>query len=80
MENEKKVRHVFSPAVARKLLRDGYRVVDIKPSRTDPRRTIFLFEVEPGFLDALQRYTERNINEFKPVDMSAFGLEFGIRL
>ena len=37
------------PNVARKLLKLGYRVVDIKAKKEDARSTLFVFAVEGNF-------------------------------
>ena len=43
---------VFTAKVARKLLREGFTIVDIKPDRLDPdhKRTLFLFKNEDGLM------------------------------
>lgn len=40
---------VMYPNVARKLLKLGYRVVDIKAKKEDARSTLFVFAVEGNF-------------------------------
>ena len=49
---KKEVITVFTAKVARKLLREGYQIVDIKPDRLDPdhKRTLFLFKNEDGLI------------------------------
>lgn len=37
------------PNVARKLLKLGYRIVDIKPKKEDVKSTLFVFAVEGNF-------------------------------
>lgn len=50
MSNEqKKVVAVFSPSIARALLRRGHPIVDIKQNRNDPIRTVFYFHLTPKF-------------------------------
>ena len=52
--------------IARKLLKDGYRVVDINPKRGHTRETVFMFEVVPGFMEKLNEYnSERKENGVK---------------
>ena len=43
---------VFTAKVARKLLKEGFTIVDIKPDRLDPdhKRTLFLFKNEDGLM------------------------------
>lgn len=40
----KKYKSVFTAELARHLLKKNYRIVDIKPLKEDPKRTIFIFE------------------------------------
>lgn len=49
---KKDVITVFTAKVARKLLREGFTIVDIKPDRLDPdhKRTLFLFKNEDGLM------------------------------
>ena len=49
---------VSDAAIARRLLRDGYKVTDIKPKKGHPRESIFLFEVVPGFMEKMGEYIE----------------------
>lgn len=46
---------VFTAKVARKLLKEGYQIVDIKPDRLDPdhKRTLFLFKYEDGLMEKI---------------------------
>lgn len=49
---KKEVITVFTAKVARKLLKEGFTIVDIKPDRLDPdhKRTLFLFKNEDGLM------------------------------
>ena len=49
---KKEVITVFTAKKARKLLKEGYQIVDIKPDRLDPdhKRTLFLFKNEDGLM------------------------------
>ena len=51
--NEKKSIIIFSAKKARDHLRKGYRIVDIKPDRSDEegKRSVFVFENKEGILD-----------------------------
>ena len=55
---EKECKIVSEASIARKLLKDGYRVVDIKPKRGRNRETIFVFKNENGFMDKLGEYIQ----------------------
>lgn len=53
---EKNYKVVSTPSIARKLLKDGYRVADIKPKHGHERETIFVFEVSGDFMNKLTEY------------------------
>lgn len=55
-ENRPKI--VTEAPIARKLLKDGYRIIDIKPKRGHERETIFVFENSDGFNEKLNAYIE----------------------
>lgn len=52
---KKDVITVFTAKVARKLLKEGFTIVDIKPDRLDPdhKRTLFLFKNEDGLMEKI---------------------------
>lgn len=52
---KKEVITVFTAKKARKLLREGFTIVDIKPDKTDfeGKRTLFLFKYEDGIMERL---------------------------
>lgn len=49
---------IFSAGTARKLLKDGYVISDIKPDRTDPdgKRTVFVFKNENNIMEKIKEY------------------------
>ena len=47
---------IFNPALARNLLKQGYRIIDIKANREDEKRTVFVFKVEDGFMEYVDNY------------------------
>jgi hypothetical protein len=50
MENIKKeYKLVFNAGVARRLLRMGVNIADIKSDRTNPDKTVFVFKRTPEF-------------------------------
>ena len=58
MNNKKdtrKSRLVFDAKMARKLLKQGFVVIDIKPNRENPDKTIFVFENTDEFKVALEK-------------------------
>ena len=54
---EKKPRVVSEAPVARKLIKDGYKVIDIKPKRGHARETVFVFEADEGLNERVEQYT-----------------------
>lgn len=53
MENIKKeYKLVFNAGVARRLLRMGVNIADIKSDRANPEKTVFVFKRTPEFEEA----------------------------
>ena len=62
MENNKKeARLVFNMGVARALLKTGCTVIDVKPDRANPEKTVLVFKNDEIF----QREFERINTEIK---------------
>ena len=57
---EKKDIVIFSANVARRLLRDGYIIIDIKPDKKDEdgKRTVFVFKNENNIMEKVKEYKE----------------------
>ena len=53
---EKEVITVFTAKKARRLLKDGYEIVDIKPDKLDPsgKKTLFIFKNENGIFERIR--------------------------
>ena len=49
---------VNDASISRKLLKDGYRIVDIKPKKGHERETVLIFRVEGDFMNMLSKYIE----------------------
>ncbi len=49
---------ICSAKMARKLLKDGYSIVDIKPDKTDleGKRSVFVFKNDNGIRDKMREY------------------------
>lgn len=45
----KKFKEIFTPYVARRLLRMGNPIYDIKPDKNNKEKTIFIFEITDKF-------------------------------
>lgn len=46
---DKRYKEIFTPYVARRLLRMGNPIIDIKPDKNNRDKTIFVFEVTSKF-------------------------------
>lgn len=55
---QKTCKIVSDAAIARKLLKDGYRIVDIKPKRNHERETTFVFANEGDFMETMGKYIQ----------------------
>jgi hypothetical protein len=59
-DNEKDTRVsrlVTDPRIARKLLKKGFVVIDIKPNKSNPDKSVFIFENTEEFKIALEEVT-----------------------
>ena len=66
---DKKYKLVFNPGVARRLLKMGVNISDIKADRMNSEKTIFAFEVTPEFEKAFAEINE-GIKEAKQIQAS----------
>lgn len=48
-ENQNDSKLIFKPKVARRLLKMGAKLIDIKADRTNKQRTVFVFERDEAF-------------------------------
>lgn len=56
MENNKKeARLVFNSGVTRALLKSGCTIIDIKPDRNNPDKTVFVFKNDELFQSEFER-------------------------
>lgn len=46
---------IGDPATARRLIRSGFTVIDIKPKKEAARETVFVFRVNKAFNEALEK-------------------------
>ena len=58
---EKKAITIFTASVARKLIKDNFTLIDIKPDKTDEdgKRTVFVFKNENNIMDKVKEYKEK---------------------
>ena len=54
---------IFSANVARRLLRDGYNIIDIKPDKKDTsgRKTVFVFKNENNIMKKVEEYKKETM-------------------
>lgn len=76
MTEQIKCKSIFSPKLARALLKEGYIIKDIKPSRESPDRTIFLFEATPSFLKRLEELSKKS--SVTVAEVAQRGIELGV--
>ena len=58
VKDMRKSRLIFDAKIARKLLKMGYVVIDIKPNRENTEKSIFVFENTDEFKQALAQIME----------------------
>ena len=58
VKDTRKSRLIFDAKIARKLLKQGFVVIDIKPNRENTEKSIFVFENTEGFQQALSEIME----------------------
>ena len=59
---------VYSAAVARKLIRGGFFVADIKPNKDNRDKTVFVFEASEEFNTALGNILAKREKENKEIE------------
>lgn len=57
-KDTRKSRLIFDAKIARKLLKQGFVVIDIKPNRENTDKSIFVFENTEAFKEALVKIME----------------------
>lgn len=58
----KKTQIIFSPQLARQLLKENYCIIDIQPNTTNPERTVFFFKNEEGLETVINKYQQNKQN------------------
>lgn len=59
IQSAQEARLVFSPQVAKYLLANNYKIIDIKPHKNDHRATVFIFRNDEGLDQAIHNYRNR---------------------
>lgn len=63
VEKTVKCRSIFNPGIARRLLKMGNPICDIKPKKEAPETSIFLFEETEKFLSDLSEVLSKIEND-----------------
>ncbi len=53
------IKILLNAADARKLLKRGHRIVDIRPHNTEERMTVFVFEATPAFMEDYEKMIKK---------------------
>lgn len=53
---------IFSPSLAKYLLSNKFRIVDIKPKKDNPNEIIPIFVVEDGFYECIEAWKKLKLN------------------
>ena len=75
IELNQEVKAVFNPQIARSLLRNGHKLVDIKPNRENSLRTVFYFSVTPEFI---ADFAAEKQNALTRRELSEHGIETAV--
>ncbi len=68
---------ILNPAVARKLLREGNPIIDIKANKSQKDKTVFIFELTDKFIGDFRKVTAKEISAVKTnTDIGAFDPAF----
>jgi hypothetical protein len=54
----KKQRIILNPILAKKLLKMGYKIVDLERNKFCSERTVFIFQNEPGLDKIIDEYKQ----------------------
>lgn len=60
---EKQGRIISDPSLARKLIRNGFALIDIKPKRKYPRESVFVFDNTDDFNEMLEVFIKEREEE-----------------
>jgi hypothetical protein len=53
---ERNVKLIFTAKLARHLLKLGYQIIDIKPNKDNPDRTVFIFKDNPELKKIIREF------------------------
>ena len=62
MREDIKVKCIVASTMAKYLLKQGFNIIDLKPLRDDPKRTVFIFDDNEGKIgDVMRGYRRENL-------------------
>ena len=47
---------IFSPQLSNYLLSQGFEIIKLKPKKSNPNETVFVFRLDEGFEDAIESW------------------------
>jgi hypothetical protein len=50
---------IFSPALARKLIKMGFQIIDIKPDKINSIKSVFVFKRNQAIVNELEKYKQK---------------------
>ncbi len=56
---------IMNPAVARRLLREGNPIIDIKANKSQKDKTVFIFKLTDKFIEDFRQVTAKEISAVK---------------
>lgn len=75
MNDTRKSRLIFDAKIARKLLKQGFVVIDIKPNRENTDKSIFVFENTEEFKAALEKLLDE-LKSKREVEYEQMSIDF----
>ena len=56
MRIDPKAKCIVASTMAKYLLKQGFKIIDLKPQRDDPKRTVFVFEDDGTIGEVMKNY------------------------
>ena len=67
METSKNTKLIFAPDIARRLLKGGCTIVDIKANKENPNKTVFVFKNDEHFQETLGTVLKERSEKREPL-------------
>lgn len=59
----KEAKIIFSPQLANYLLSKGYQIIKLKPKHDTENETVYVFNIDDGFYEAIEDWMQQVKNE-----------------